>query len=171
LVDIDVPRNGTRTTLLHWFVPNVPLTNGDVFTNPLTIPVPGNGTLGAPYLQPSPPAGDIPHRYVFYCFSQYDGFAIPADSKFSHPTSTADRIGFNLTAFAKEAGLFANANAENYFLVQTPADTANTTGSSATGASATATVAPYKGGATVNKGISWTAGIGGLCVAVWCMMF
>jgi len=170
LIDIDVLRNGTRTTFLHWFVPNVLLTNGDVFTNPLTIPVPGNGTPGAPYLQPSPPVGDIPHRYVFYLYGQYDGFAIPADSKFSHPTSTNDRIGFNMTAFAEEAGLFHNSNAENYFVVQATTGTADTTSASAAGTSATTTVAPYQGGATVNKGISLIAAIGAICATVWCMM-
>jgi hypothetical protein len=170
LIDQDVLRNGTRMTLLHWFVPNVPLTNGDLFTNPLTVPIPGNGTAGAMYLQPSPPVGDIPHRYVLLLYPQYDGFAIPADSKISPPASTADRIGFNVTAFAQEAGLGEYPVAANWFTVQNTTGVASTTSAITTGAAATATVAPYLGGATMDKRVSWAAGVGGICAAVWCMM-
>ena len=62
----------------------------------------------ASYLQPSPPAGDGPHKYVVLLFAQPAGFSVPA--QFANVLSTADtspqaRAGFDVNAFAQAAGL------------------------------------------------------------------
>ncbi|KAF2813652.1 PEBP-like protein [Mytilinidion resinicola] len=117
LIDHDVPRNGSRVTLLHWFVPNVTVASDGGLT--LDIPVPGVGqTSGAPYLQPSPPAGDNPHTYTFLLFSQAPNFTVPSEfASINPPADSNARIGFNLSSFAKAAGLAALL-AANYMQVQ-----------------------------------------------------
>jgi hypothetical protein len=152
-------------TLLHWFVPNVPLVTGV-----LSPPVPSNSTPGAMYLQPSPPIGDIPHRYVLLLFAQPENFTVPAAFPISPPASTANRIGFNVSAFAEAAGL-GQPFAAHWFSVQNTTGVASTTSASATGASATASVAPYTGESGVNYGASWAAGIGSIFAAMWYIMF
>lgn len=147
MIDQDVPRNNSRVTLLHWFIPNILVAGASNGT--LRIPTTG----GAPYLQPSPPVGDIPHRYVFLLFRQPDNFSIPAGFNISPPASTADRIGFNITDFVAKAGLSAPA-AANWITVQNLTGVASATASG--GASATrtagvttgtASILPYTGGA------------------------
>jgi len=161
MIDQDVPRNNSRLTLLHWFVPNIPLTYSSNGT--LAIPTVTNATGGAPYLQPSPPVGDIPHRYVFLLFPQPANFSIPAGFNISPPPSVTDRIGFNVTDFAAQAHLSAPI-AANWITVQNLTGVASATGASmasATGsagatrtsAGATGTaVAPYTGAGNVNYG-------------------
>jgi len=148
MIDQDVPRNNTRTTLLHWFAPNIPLvfsTNGTLAISPVT-----NITGGAPYLQPSPGVGDIPHKYVFLLFTQPANFSIPAGFNISPPPSTTDRIGFNLTDFVAKAGLSAPI-AGNWITVQNLTGVASATGAMSAsttrtaGATSTAVVAPYTG--------------------------
>ncbi|KAF2500319.1 PEBP-like protein [Lophium mytilinum] len=117
LIDRDVPRNGSRVTLLHWLVPNVTVSSGGGLT--LDIPVPQEGeTGGAPYLQPSPPVGDSPHTYTFLLFPQPDNFTIPSEfASINPPADSSARIGFNISSFAKAAGLMAPL-AANYMQVQ-----------------------------------------------------
>ncbi|EMD68917.1 hypothetical protein COCSADRAFT_157307 [Bipolaris sorokiniana ND90Pr] len=70
MIDIDVPRNNTRVPLIHWLAPNISLSSSSSFIIPSPNPV--------PYLQPSPPVGDIPHAYNFVLFEQPAGFQVPA---------------------------------------------------------------------------------------------
>jgi hypothetical protein len=98
MLDIDVPHNGSRIPLLHWLAPDVDLTS-----SPAKIAT----TSGARYLQPNPPAGDFPHRYVFILFAQPAAhFSFPTQfSNIDPPTTSTDRLGFSLAAFAAQAGL------------------------------------------------------------------
>jgi hypothetical protein len=109
MIDLDVPRQGQRTTLLHWLATDV-----DISKSPVT----AANTAGAPYLRPNPPAGDSAHRYVFLLFAQPDGFTIPAKySKINPPATTGARVGFDLTAFAADTSLRAPL-AANFITVQ-----------------------------------------------------
>jgi phosphatidylethanolamine-binding protein len=118
MLDIDVPQNGSRTTLLHWMAPDVDLTS-----SPAKIAT----TAGARYLQPNPPAGDYPHRYVFLLFAQPNGFIFPTQfANIDPPTTSTDRVGFSLTAFAAQAGLGMPLSA-NYIRVQNSNGTATMT--------------------------------------------
>jgi phosphatidylethanolamine-binding protein len=137
MIDLDVPRNNSRTTLLHWMAPDVTTTSG---TN-TTLKIPNPPTGGAPYLQPNPPAGDTAHRYVQLLFAQPDAFAVPA----SFGNLTANRVGFNLTQFMAATKLGAPL-AANYIRVQA---SNTTTTSSAKTVMATAT-GTAKGTVTVN---------------------
>jgi len=134
MVDLDVPRNGTRVTLVHWLVPNVTKVSRN--SSLLVVPNPGPDGPGAPYLQPSPPVGDIPHRYVFLLFPLPEGYELPAAlSYLSPPASTAARIGTPLPDLLAAAGLESTQPlAANYIRVQ------NLTGAAP---NATATYPPY----------------------------
>jgi hypothetical protein len=115
LIDLDVPRNGSRVTLLHWFQPDVTGVVNGINSTTLTLPTTGPG---APYLQPSPPPGDAPHRYTFFLFEQPIDFTVPAAFASVDPPETSnDRVGFNLNAFIAAANLSAPL-AANYMLVQ-----------------------------------------------------
>lgn len=104
MVDLDVPRQNTRVTNLHWLAPNV-----DVSKAQAVVP----NTTTAAYLQPSPPKGDTAHRYVFLMYAQQANFSVPA--QFSNVQ--ANRIGFDVNAFAKASGLGAPV-AANFIMVQ-----------------------------------------------------
>lgn len=110
MVDSDVPRNGTRVQLVHWVATNVSL------ATPLNIPA-----APVPYLQPSPPVGDVPHAYTFMLFPQPANFSIPA----AYANLSMNRVGFNTSKFVADAGL-VNPLAANYIRVQ------NLTGSATT---------------------------------------
>lgn len=117
-MDLDVPRNGSRIQLVHWIATNVTIGSRDNTTNasPLTI-----GNSPVPYLQPSPPVGDVPHSYNVVVFPQSANFSIPA--KYSNLTNT--RVPFNVSEFVRDTGLGAPI-AGSYFQVQ------NLTGSATT---------------------------------------
>lgn len=138
MVDLDVPgANATapRQTLLHWFAPNVTSTT-DTKNTTSTFKI---STGGAPYLQPSPPIGDIPHRYVVLLFAQPKNFSVAAFGGINPPANTTARIGFNVTNFIRLTGLGAPL-AANYFTVQNTTVNANatTTSTAAAGASTSA---------------------------------
>jgi len=165
MIDLDVPRNGTRVNLLHWFAPDITgVTNG---VNGTTLTVPTIGP-GAPYLQPSPPAGDSPHRYTFLLFEQPITFAVPAAfANINPPTSTANRVGFNLTAFIAAANL-STPIAANYIEVQNttipatstsfpPSSVTTTAGSGGNGGSSTALPTGGPATATSSEGASPTS--------------
>jgi len=167
LIDLDVPSNGTRVKLLHWFAPDITgVTSG---LNSTTLTIPANGP-GAPYLQPSPPPGDSPHRYTFLLFEQPINFAVPAAfANINPPASTTNRIGFNLTAFIAAANL-SPPIAANYILVQNttapatstsfpPSSVTTTAGSGGSGANSTAlpTGGPATASASGGSGASSTA--------------
>jgi phosphatidylethanolamine-binding protein (PEBP) family uncharacterized protein len=115
MVDLDVPRNGTRVQLLHWMAANVTLgSSNSSGATPLNIPV---GVV--PYLQPSPPVGDVPHAYTFIVFPQPANFSVPAQ----YADLAQNRVGFNTSQFLKDAGL-GQAIAANYIRVQNLTGTA-----------------------------------------------
>lgn len=92
MVDLDVPQNGKRVPLLHWLAANIPLTSSPLFIAP--------NVSGTPYLGPSPPPGDFPHRYVFAVFAQPPNFKLPAGLD-----PIANRVGFDIAATAQELAL------------------------------------------------------------------
>jgi hypothetical protein len=114
IVDSDVPRNGTRVELLHWLVSNVTLTGNST----LNFPGPGE----APYRQPSPPVGDVPHAYTLVLFSQPENFSVPAE--FTEVLQS--RVFFNISNFVTAAKL-GPALAGNYIQVQNLTGTPTTT--------------------------------------------
>lgn len=119
MVDLDVPRNGTRVQLLHWMVTNVTI-GGNSQSGPLNI-----GNSPVPYLQPSPPVGDVPHAYTFIIFPQPANFSVPPQYA-AIADNQANRVGFNTSQFLKDAGL-GQALAANYIRVQNLTGTPTTT--------------------------------------------
>merc|ERR1711981_1200914 len=106
MMDSDVPRNGSRVNLLHWLVPDVTgVTDG---LNSTLLDIPQN--IDIPYIPPTPPQGDYPHRYSFLLYAQPDNFSIPSN------VNAENRVGFNLTSFLSASGL-QNGLAANYMLV------------------------------------------------------
>lgn len=103
MIDLDVPRQNTRVTNLHWLAPNVDISKAQAVVS---------NTTTAKYLQPSPPKGDTAHRYVFLMYAQQKNFSVPA--QFSNVQ--ASRIGFDVNAFAKASGLGAPV-AANFIMV------------------------------------------------------
>ncbi|KAI4237668.1 MAG: hypothetical protein LQ349_001672 [Xanthoria aureola] len=126
-----------RTTRLHFwqaglaFAPNGSLLN-------TTQPV-------APYKGPMPPAGDIPHDYVFYLFQQESGFAPPpANSPFNANNvdkSPINRSSFNVQRFAEGEGV-GDLVAANYIMVQTPASGGGSSGGGGGGGMSNGTAGP-----------------------------
>jgi hypothetical protein len=114
MVDSDVPRNGTRVELLHWLISNVTLTGNST----LSFPGPGE----APYLQPSPPVGDVSHAYTLVLFAQPEDFAVPAE----FTDVLQSRVFFNISNFVTAAKL-GPALAGNYIQVQNLTGTPTTT--------------------------------------------
>jgi hypothetical protein len=156
MVDLDVPRNGTRVQLLHWMAANVTLgsSNSSGMT-PLSIPV---GVV--PYLQPSPPVGDVPHAYTFIVFPQPANFSVPAQ----YANLAQNRVGFNTSQFLKDAGL-GQALAANYIRVQNLTGTPTTTYPPArpteSGAQTSSSPAAFPGSAQplMVGGVSFWAGL------------
>jgi len=120
MVDLDVPRNGSRVQLLHWLATNVTRAVGNSSSEkPLIIPV-----APVPYLQPSPPVGDVPHSYTFIIFPQPANFSIPA----KYADLAQNRVGFNTSQFLKDAGISeSTALGANYIRVQNLTGTPTTT--------------------------------------------
>lgn len=140
MVDLDVPRNNTRVQLLHWLAPNVTLgSSNSSGPTPLNVPV-----GFAPYLQPSPPVGDVPHAYTFIVFPQPANFSIPA----KYADLANNRVGFNTSQFLADTGL-SNAIAANYIRVQNLTGTATQTYPPArpteTGARNSSSAVPFPG--------------------------
>jgi phosphatidylethanolamine-binding protein (PEBP) family uncharacterized protein len=94
MIDPDVKFGSTKMTYLHWLIPDVDLSKE-------TAVIPSTGTNIVKYFQPSPPAGDPPHRYTFLLYAQPKGFTIPA--KYSNLAMSV--LGFDPVAFATAAGL------------------------------------------------------------------
>lgn len=119
IVDLDVPRNGSRVQLIHWVAANVTLGARVSTSNstPLVIP-----NAPVPYLQPSPPVGDVPHSYNIVVFQQPANFSIPAQ----YSNLTANRVPFNVSQFVRDTGL-GQPLAGSYFQVQNLTGTPTTT--------------------------------------------
>lgn len=86
-------------------------------------------------MKPMPPAGTGPHRYIELLFSQPAGFSIPAN--YAHFLAPGEaRLGFNITSFARDAGL-AKPVAVNYFFAEYETPGENETGTGSTSGTAT----------------------------------
>ena len=94
MIDPDVKIGSRIMTYLHWLIPDVDLSKEKAV-------VPTTGANIVKYFQPSPPAGDPPHRYTFLLYSQPDNFKIPA----KYSTLSTSVLGFDPVAFAAAAGL------------------------------------------------------------------
>lgn len=133
LVDTDVPRNGTRVQLLHWLTANVTRPSTDTQSLKLA-----SSSLDlAPYLQPSPPVNDTPHKYTLLLFDQPENFTVPARFKSLLET----RVGWDTASFVNATGL-GQALAANWIRVQNVTGSANATASATPSASSTPTAKP-----------------------------
>ncbi|EDU45897.1 PBP domain containing protein [Pyrenophora tritici-repentis] len=158
MVDLDVPRNGSRVQLIHWFAMNItrssPLsanTSGAALQIPDTNPV--------PYLQPSPPVGDIPHAYTFVLMQQPRNFSMPEQ----YSTLAMNRVPFNVSQFTMDTNL-TKPLAGNWITVQ------NTTGTPTASAFPPSRPSPTGGSSTESGGPSTGGAAGMLTVdgrALW----
>jgi phosphatidylethanolamine-binding protein (PEBP) family uncharacterized protein len=94
MIDPDVNLFGRKMTYLHWLSPNLDLSKDKAVVPAAT----GNMVK---YFQPSPPAGDPPHRYTFLLYAQPANFTVPP----KYPNLQQSVLGFDLNAFAAAAGL------------------------------------------------------------------
>ena len=148
-MDIDVPRNGSKFTLLHWLYPNlVGQPNSTLTQDNLTA---GASTaVGAAYIPPTPPGGSGPHRYTFLLFEQPENWAIPSEFvTINPPADSSARIGFNITEFISASGL-DEPIAANYLRVLngTAAETSSAESMTGTAAGAAATSGSMTGSMT-----------------------
>jgi hypothetical protein len=112
MLDLDVPRDTERVSLVHWLVTGVALTSSD-------LPPDSNNTVlltspdpAVTYMRPSPPVGDVAHSYKFYLFEQPDNFALPP----KYANLEDNRAPFDLQEFLADAGMQESALvASNYF--------------------------------------------------------
>jgi phosphatidylethanolamine-binding protein len=133
MIDQDVPRNGTTFTLLHWFQPDLHRTMDNSTLSVIMIDDNTTSIQGAPYIPPTPPGGSGPHRYNFILYAQPPNFTLPSQyASINPPASTADRIGFNLTAFAAAANL-QQPIAANYLRVLNGTESETSSAETATG--------------------------------------
>lgn len=106
-----------------------------------------------------PPAGDIPHDYVFYLFQQEAGFAPPAENSPFNVNNvnkgSSNRSSFNVQRFAEGEGV-GELVAANYIVVQNPGSSGSggsssmsngTAGPTATGGAAPPSPSPFTGSA------------------------
>ena len=159
MVDQDVPSNDSRVQLLHWLTTNVTMPSTDTQTLKLE-----NASLDlAPYVQPSPPLNDIPHRYTLLLFAQPENFTVPARFK----GLLESRIGWDTAAFVNATGL-GKALGSTWIRVEnrTGSVEANATASPTPSGSATPTAKPsdYAGAAGAVEPRAWvgTAVVAGL---------
>ncbi|KAL8648297.1 MAG: hypothetical protein Q9210_005072 [Variospora velana] len=126
-----------RTTRLHFWQAGLTFSSDNGTLINTTEPV-------AFYNGPMPPAGDIPHDYVFYLFQQEAAFAPPPeDSPFNVNNVNAEssnRASFSVQRFAEGEGV-GDLVAANYIRVQNPGSGGSasngTAGPSATSATTT----------------------------------
>jgi phosphatidylethanolamine-binding protein len=140
MIDQDVPAQaadpsapeGSRTTILHWLQPNLIATE-DILTVDVTMEA-ASTAIGAPYRPPTPPGGDIAHRYTFLLFEQPDNWAIPAEYSGINPPSESNPsaiFGFNITEFMAASGL-AEPLAANFLRVINGTEEASSSASTET---------------------------------------
>jgi phosphatidylethanolamine-binding protein len=115
MIDQDVPRNGSKVTLLHWLQPNLVATPEALSV--INIMDGASTAIGAEYIPPTPPANSGPHRYTFLLFEQPSMWVIPAEfATINPPADTSARIGFDISEFVAASGLSAPV-AANYLQV------------------------------------------------------
>ena len=157
MMDFSVNLTGSAAsnmTLLHWVLPGLSSLNE-------TMTLSSSQGVIAPYYPPGPPAGQT-HTYGIFLYKQPIDFAIPANyiSFFNNLTaSVVNRIGFNLTTFALEAGL-ATPVAANWFLVSTPIITSSIMTSTLGSNGIIPTMTTSVTGTNTSMGSSFTASIG-----------
>ncbi|EIM78966.1 PEBP-like protein [Stereum hirsutum FP-91666 SS1] len=108
MIDLDAPspQAPTSAQIRHFLGSNFALSNdpnstsGTLSSSDAVQLLKNSSAALSEFLQPSPPAGSDPHRYVFLLFSQPDGF----DAQTILDSSTM-RTSFNLSSFAAKVGL------------------------------------------------------------------
>ncbi|RMZ70500.1 phosphatidylethanolamine-binding pebp [Pyrenophora seminiperda CCB06] len=158
MVDLDVPRNGSRVQLIHWLALNITRSSPlSANTSGAALQIPDSNPV--PYRQPSPPVGDIPHSYTFVLMEQPRNFTMPEQ----YASLAMNRAPFNVSQFAKDANL-TRPLAGTWITVQ------NTTGTPTTSAFPPARPTPTGGSSTESGGPSKGGAAGGLAVqgrALW----
>lgn len=117
--DIDVPSNfqnpsaGPRRTNLHAMISGFKASGTTPNSDGVYI-LSSTASTPASYMGPAPPAERPPyaHRYVELLYEQPASFAVPS----TQTRAVQSRIGFDIVAFEKAAGLSAPI-AANYFNV------------------------------------------------------
>ena len=116
MIDQDVLLMDTRMELLHWFQPNLVARSNNANLSYDPTVAGASSAVGATYLTPTPPGGDVPHHYTLTLFSQPQDWAVPSQFvTVNPPANSSARIGFNLTEFISASGL--QPIASNYFRV------------------------------------------------------
>ncbi|KAI4149880.1 MAG: hypothetical protein LQ341_001217 [Variospora aurantia] len=133
-----------RTTRLHFWQAGLTFSSDNGTLTNTTEPV-------AFYNGPMPPAGDIPHDYVFYLFQQEAGFAPPPeDSPFNVNNVNAEssnRASFSMQRFAEGEGV-GDLVAANFIRVQNPGSGGSASNGTA-GPSGTSAMTPSATGGVV----------------------
>ncbi|EXJ58363.1 hypothetical protein A1O7_05788 [Cladophialophora yegresii CBS 114405] len=142
MVDQDVisPSDpSTRIQFLHWYQPNLAGASEVLFDFDSDSK---NFTSATPlaYIPPTPPGGDIAHRYTLIMFRQPEGFNIPSgfESFFEEKSDLSNRLDFDIAAFVSASGLGEPVGA-NWFQVQNKTASGSTSSSTTQSASATST--------------------------------
>lgn len=132
--DVQLEEGADRVQLLHYLQPN--LFGSEILFYDESAPNATTAT-GAPYIAPNPPAGDIAHKYTFLMYRQPAGFEIPSEFASINPPATVnDRIGFDVDAFVRAAGLVDIIGA-TWFQVQNNATDDSSSSSGGSGSSST----------------------------------
>ncbi|KAJ9606248.1 hypothetical protein H2200_009209 [Cladophialophora chaetospira] len=105
MVDEDVDTgNGPRVQLLHYFLPNLVGIKHKLSVQPGASDA--TTAVGADYVEPGPPPGDIAYRYTLLLYPQPANFSVPAAyASFSPPANVNVRYPFNMSGLAEAAGL------------------------------------------------------------------
>ncbi|OSS46359.1 hypothetical protein B5807_08395 [Epicoccum nigrum] len=163
MVDLDVPFNGSRIQLLHWMATDVRVGARDNSTKerPLIF-----SESPVPFVQPSPPVGDVPHSYNIVVFSQPSDFSLPAQ----YSNLSSNRVPFDVNQFRADAGLGAPI-AGSYFQVQNLTGTATATFPPARSPTPTNTGNASSPGADTNAAIGGKASLVGLSTVLVAAIF
>ena len=144
--DAMTPAAPTIAQYLHWLQPGLNFSSTPNSTDfPATIPA----SATVPYARPQPPPISPAHRYIALLFAQPLNFSIPVAFQGFNATN---RMKFNISVFAAEAGLGAPV-AANYFLVSNMTVT-NVTNATGTGPSVPA----------------FTGGTGKIMLSLWVLV-
>ncbi|KIW04643.1 uncharacterized protein PV09_04388 [Verruconis gallopava] len=145
MIDTDVVQQNIRTTVLHWFQPDLVIDTtsqggimpqsapGTNASSLVTQALSGNMTrlvksstqssVGQTnYLPPGPPPGPA-HRYVQVLFAQPSNFSVPAcfqNVLSKGGNSTEQRLGFDINQFLAATNVVTRPIAGNYFRAQNP---------------------------------------------------
>ena len=140
--DVTSPSDpSTRVQFLHWYQPNLAGASEVLFADSES----QNFTSATPlsYVAPTPPGGDIAHRYTVIMYNQPEDFSIPSGftSFFEDKSDLSNRLDFDIKGFADAGGLGEPVGA-NWFQVQNttqPAGGSSTSTSSSSSKSSSST--------------------------------